>query len=316
MPSKDFAMCREPHFNHKGTSTYGAATPLWFDAHLKKSFSYPENPEIKLDFKSDKARPTLAIKVDERLPVRIVDVFYTRDGLMNGFREVINRFWEFSEAKKGGVTYQADLKVYGTEHPLWVYVNVHYDLPPELADKARSVRDRLVVSSRLLMLEGKELPSLGKQDMLPKTNVIQSFEDPLWKKRWYSTRAFWSMNSFCSASPALEVPKKGAKLAFELQADEPNAFVLGLGDYYAEVKVSGGSDVQRVELRLSDFLHNYQRGSGPVAISDWSEISQGRLELGPSFSFKKLTDADGKKVALGGDWKGKLPELKTLYWSN
>jgi dienelactone hydrolase len=46
MPSNTFAMCREPHFSHKGTSTYGAAIPLWFDAHLKKSFSYPDNPEI------------------------------------------------------------------------------------------------------------------------------------------------------------------------------------------------------------------------------------------------------------------------------
>ena len=221
---------------------------------MKKSFSYPDNPELKLDFKSDKARPKLTIKVDERLPVKFVDVYYTRDGLMNGFREVINRFWEFSEAKKDGTTYQADLNLYGTERPFWVYVNVHYDLPPELADKARSVRDRLVVSSRLLMLEAKDLPVLSKQDILPKTNVIQSFEDPLWKKRWYTTRAFWPMNSFCSASPAIEAPKKGAKLVFELQADEPNTFVLGLGNYYAEVKVSGGPDVQRIELSPADFF--------------------------------------------------------------
>ena len=315
MPSKTFAMCREPHFNHKGTSTYGAATPLWFDAHLKKSFAYPDNPEIELDFKSDKAQPKLTIKVDKRLPVKFVDVYYSRDGLMNGFREVINRFWEFSKAEQNGATYQANLKLYGTERPLWVYVNVHYDLPPELADKARSVRDRLVVSSRLLMLEAKDLPVLGQQDILPKTNVIQSFEDSQWKKRWFSTRAFWPMNSFCSASPALEIPNEDTKLVFELRADEPNTFVLGLGNYYAEVKIFGGPDVQRIELSPSDFLHNYQRGSGPVAIADWSEIWQGKLYLGPSFVFKKPKDAEGKKVALGGAWNGKLPEFKKLYWS-
>ena len=33
----------------------------------------------------------MAIKVDERLPVEFVDVYCTRDGLMNGFRDVINR---------------------------------------------------------------------------------------------------------------------------------------------------------------------------------------------------------------------------------
>ncbi|MDB2686094.1 hypothetical protein N9Y42_02680 [Mariniblastus sp.] len=62
-----------------------------------------------------------------------------------------------------------------------------------------------------------------------------------------------------------------------------------------EVKLSGGPEVQRIELSPADFLHNYQHGSGPVAIADWSEIWQGKLYLGPSFAFKKLKDAEGKK---------------------
>ena len=102
---------------------------------------------------------------------------------------------------------------------------------------------------------------------------------------------------------------------FELRADKPNTFVLGLGNYYAEVKISGGPDVQRITLSPADFLHNYQRGSGPVAIADWSEIWQGELYIGPSFAFKRLKDAEGKKVLSGGDWNEKLPEFKKLSWS-
>ena len=180
MPSKQFAMVREPHFSHKGTVNYGQGMPLWFDAHLKEDFKYPANPTLTMDVSGESARPTVKIKVDDSLPVEMVDIYYTRDGMENGFRDVRFRFWEFSAAVKNGDSYEAGVDIYGTDKPLWIYANVHYKLPENVANRSDRKIPNLVTSSLLLKIQPGDLTHLASaSEKLPKTKLIQSFEDPI-----------------------------------------------------------------------------------------------------------------------------------------
>ena len=62
-----------PHHNHQDTPEYEVATLLWFDWHLKKSFSMPNTPATTLKLRTDAGVPTFTVRPDRSRPVVSVD---------------------------------------------------------------------------------------------------------------------------------------------------------------------------------------------------------------------------------------------------
>lgn len=121
-----------PHHNHQDTAEYEVATLLWFDQHLKGTFTFPKTPETTLKLNVADGVPAFTVEPDSSKRILSVDVFYTQHGKSDDEPEdrenTMHRFWHHAVASEANGRWTAKLPVSSTKKPLWVYANILYSL--------------------------------------------------------------------------------------------------------------------------------------------------------------------------------------------
>ena len=307
--TREWRLSISPHHNHQDTAEYEVGTQVWMDHFLKGEGVIPKTPKTTLALKTESGVPALTIEADAAKPILGVEVYYTREGQMDGkkedFTNTKNRFWYFAPAKKNGKSWKADLPLCGLEKPLWVYANVIYGLDAPIQGVGYYYRpyssDRFVISSLPHMVAGAELQSAGTKPTRQPSLLIEDFEGD-WKKQWFSYKPDnWAVSTHKIYTEEWKAPV-GARLAFEVRADTPNKLVVGLDSSAAEVVLKGGADWQSIELAPANFLNADNEN-----LKDWSGAKE--LRLGAK---ETLSGKTNKEV--GGNWQGAPPQFRNLRW--
>ena len=298
-----------PHHNHQDTAEYEVGTQVWMDHFLKGEGVIPKTPKTTLTLKTKDGVPALSIEADDSKPILGVEVYYTREGQVDGkkedFTNTKNRFWYYAPAQKDGKVWKAALPLCGLEKPLWVFANVIYGLEETIQGVGYYYRpystDRFVISSLPHMVTSGDLQASGVKATRTPSLLIEDFEGD-WKKQWFAYKPEdWAISTHKIYTEEWKAPA-GARLAFEVRADQPNKLAVGLDSSAAEVVVQGGSDWQMVVLEPANFLN----GSNEP-LKDWSSVKE--LRLGAK---ETLSGKTNKEV--GGNWQGPAPAFRNLRW--
>ena len=295
MPAKVFNMARSEHFNHKHNASCAAANFLWFDAHLKKCFTYPDMPALTVDLETKDGRPLVIITPDQSKPIAWIDIYYTQDAQYNDYPQIKSRFWKYAHPVKQGGQVVAALDLYGMEQPLWIFANVHYKLEKSRDDyKFKNHSDEFTVTSRMIMKSNDELRAAGTKATGSVSTIVESF-DKQWEKNWYFPRGGrLPMESWCLNDQSVAIPEYG-KLVIKVKSQEQNRLRVGIndykaGDYSAEFTLKGGDAVETIEVY--PFMLNKKEGG---CMSDWQDVPRSRIALGAA-----------------GRWQGIQPEFKQI----
>ncbi len=312
--SEQWRLTCSPHHNHQDTPQYETAGPLWFDQHLKGTFTYPKTPESSLELKTGNGVPLFSVKPDASQPILYVDVYYTQQG-----REVdeitnivhrMNRFWHHAQAKQDGKAWTADLPVLDTDKPLWVYANVVYPLDEPLTGAGYYygiyTATRFNLSSTMHIVAPAQLAAAGVRATLMPSLVIESFADG-WEKQWFTYRPEdWARKTHKVYDQQWKAPPS-AKLALEVKAEKTNRLVAGIDEYAADVQLTGNNQWQPIVLSPGDF-----RNATGDRLPDWNGIKEFRLS--GRATLVATVDGENKVVQLGGDWQGAKPAFRNLQW--
>jgi hypothetical protein len=303
-----------PHHNHQDTPKYEVATQLWFDQHLKDAFTCPETPKTSLDLNSVDAIPSFTVEPDASQPILYVDIYYTQQGQEEGEirnrENRINRFWHHARARKNGTTWTADLPLFSTNLPLWVYANVVYplDTPVTAAGYYYTAftAETFNLSSMVQMVTSDQLKVDGVRATLQPSHMIETFADG-WEKEWFTYRPEdWARKTHKMYDAQWKAPAR-ARLALEVRAARPNELVVGIDQYAAEIQLNGEAAWQSITLSARDF-----RNITGDPLPDWQGIKEFRL--GSQETFRPKRGDTNKPVTLGGAWQGAKPEFRNLRW--
>jgi len=304
-----------PHHNHQDTPEYEVASQLWFDQHLKETFTFPETPRTAVTLKTEDGIPTASVTLDDSLPVLAVDVHYTRHGQMDGVKDSMentrNRFWHCAKATREGQVWQASLPLSNTDQPLWVYANVTYALAEPVAYAGYYYRvgssKAFTLSSRMFMVSADELKAAGVKATRKPSMTIETFETD-WKKQWFTYRTEdWGRRTHKIYDEMWKAPP-GAKLAFDVLAAQSNKLMVGIDAFATEVALAGGGTWQSVVLAPSDF-----KDVLGTALTHWQGIRE--LRLGASETLRKRVDEKMKSLQFGAPWQGPNPKFRKLRWT-
>jgi hypothetical protein len=303
-----------PHHNHQDTPEYEVATQLWFDQHLKGAFTCPDTPKTSLDLNPADGVPSFTVEPDASRPVLYVDVYYTQQGQEEGEikdrENRINRFWHHARARQNGTIWTADLPLFSTNLPLWVYANVVYPLDTSITAAGYYYRsftaEAFNLSSLVQMVTPNQLQAAGVRAALQPSLVIETFTDD-WEKGWFTYRPEdWARRTHKVYAAKWRAPAH-ARLALEVRAVQSNRLVIGIDQYAAETQLNGGAKWQSIVLSAQDF-----RNATGESLPGWRGIKE--LRLGPQETLKPKRGATNKPVTLGGAWQGTKPEFRNLCW--
>lgn len=307
--SSDWRMAISPHHNHQDTPEYEVATQIWMDHILKGQGRIPRTPETTLALKTDDGVPVLTVAADTSMPVLGVEIYYTREGQVDGKRDdmknTICRFWHCAPATRDGGHWKAALPLCGLDKPLWVYANVIYGLDQPITAAGyyygTYTTDRFVISSLPHLVGVAELQAAAVKSTRTPTPLIEDFQGD-WKKHWFTYKPEdWALSTHKPSASEWKAPA-GARLAIEVRSAQPNTLVVGLDNSAAEVALQGGADWQQVVLNPADFL---DAARSPLA--DWSTVRQLRLGAEQTLAGKPSRKA-------GTPWQGQPPEFRNLRW--
>ena len=312
--SRDWRVTCSPHHNHQDTAEYEVATLLWFDQHLKGSFSVPRTPQTQLQLDTSDGVPVFTVRPDASRQILSVDVFYTQQGKADERPEdrldTMHRFWHHAAATNTDGVWTAPLPLSSTDKPLWVYANVRYPLDEPVSGAGYYYgiynTDSFNLSSLLQVATAEEIKVAGARATLQPSSLIEDFEGD-WEKGWFTYRPDeWARTTNKLNSELWKAPT-GATLFLEVRAAERNKLVLLLDDYAAEVQIAGGDEWQPIALRPEDF-GDY----GGEALDGWSGIRQ--LKLSPAEHLRPGRGQSGQPRLIGANWKGTPPQFRNLQW--
>jgi cephalosporin-C deacetylase-like acetyl esterase len=312
--STDWRVTCSPHHNHQDTAEYEVATQLWFDQYLKDSFVVPNTPMTAVDMKTSSGVPSLMVTADASKPILYVDVFYTQQGQTDGLKDdrenTMNRFWCHAATKPTGVaSWRADLPLFSTDKPLWVYANVVYALDKPISGAGyyygNYEADKFNLSSLVKLVSAADLKAAGVKATLKASLIIETFEDG-WKKEWFSYRpGDWTLTTHKVYDPRWRAPAS-ATLALDVRCEKANTIIVGLDTQAAEAALKGGSEWQTVTFAPSDF-----NNADGEALADWSGLKALRFA---SREVLRSSNKQTKPVHLGARWNGAAPEFRNLSW--
>ena len=312
--SADWRVTCAPHHNHQDTAEYEVASQLWFDQHLKGTFTFPRTPQTELALKSPEGVPILTVRPDPSKPILRVDVFYTQQGQMDGLKDdpdnTKNRFWHHATTGNQGGTWVAKLPLLSTDKPLWAYANVVYPLDPPVSGAGYYYRlytsDRFNLSSLMHMTTAEELKTSGVKATLQPSLLIESFVGD-WEKEWFNYKPEeWTRNTHKLHDDQWKAPA-GATFAIEVLSELANKLIVGMDGHAAEVELTGGAAWQAITLDAGDF-----KDASGTARSNWSNIKELRLTATDRLTSKK--DGKDQQLQLGAAWKGANPKFRNLRW--
>jgi len=310
--SKEWRVTCAPHHNHQDTANYEVATQLWFDQHLKGTFSVPQTPRTELTLDTKSGVPSIVVLPEASKAVVSVDVFYTQQGQIDGEKDDSNntkaRFWHHADATKKEGRWTAELPVFSTDKPLWVYANVVYPLDQPVTGAGyyygSYTAEQFNLSSLMAMVKPAELKAAGVKATLQSSLMIETFEDG-WEKEWFTYKpGEWARKTHKIYDPQWTAPAD-AKLELEVRSTEPNKLVVGFDEFATEIQLAGGEEWQPIVLSTEDF-HNAKGEALPA----WSGIRE--LQIGHQETLRNR--ATSQSLKLGGAWRGGKPAFRNLQW--
>ena len=312
--SQEWRVTCSPHRNHQDTPEYEVATLLWFDQHLRQSFTVPQTPRTALSLKSPAGVPQLIVRPDKSRPILSVDVYYTQHGkpteLPEDREDTMSRFWHHARAEESHDEWTARLPISDVNKPLWVYANVLYALDEPVSGAGYYYgtyrADAFDLSSLLTTVTPEALQSAGVQATLEPSLIIEDFTDG-WEKEWFRyPRDDWAASTHKLRAERWK-PPHGARLSLEVQSESPNRLVVLIDSFAADVELSGGAKWQEVHLTPADF-ENFNGES----ITTWDGIR--RFKLSPAEHLKPARRIPGQPKVVGGHWNGPVPRFRNLRW--
>lgn len=311
----DWRVTCSPHHNHQDTAVYEVATQVWMDQQIKGSFEVPATPQTGLNLRTEDGIPALTVRPDASRPILAVDVYYTQQGQMDGKPDdrenTMNRFWHYAPTAKQGDTWTADVPVFTTDKPLWVYANVLYPLDEPINGAGyyygTYTTDRFNLSSLVHLVSADELKAAGVNATRKPSLMIETFEGD-WQKEWFTYRPDeWARSTHKVYDPQWAAPE-GAKLALDVRCAQPNALVVVLDGKAAEAALAGGGEWQHIVLSARDFTD----ATGDAQV-DWGGIKT--LKLCAEETLREQVNGEGQTRKAGGAWKGAQPEVRDLKWT-
>lgn len=315
--SADWRVTCSPHHNHQDTAEYEVAGPLWFDQHLKGTFSYPKTPGFKLSLGTKDGVPTAVVTPDSAKPILGVDVYYTQHGQgageKNNHDNTKNRHWRHAPTVRKGDEWTAALPLITTDKPLWVYANVSYPLDAPVTGAGyyygSYTAKTFNLSSRMRAASPAKLKAAGVKATLRPSKTIETFE-PDWEKEWFNYRAGeWGRRTHKLYDEQWRAPKN-ARLELTVRSEESNRLVIGIDSFAAEIELNGGNQRQTLRLAPADFT---DAEGNPLA--GWEGAMELRLLAGDTLR-SNGRGADRKSRKLGAAWKGAKPAFQNLRWIN
>lgn len=312
--SKNWRVVAAPHHNHQDTPEFTVQSLLWFDQHLKGTFTFPATPEMHVKLSVNQGTPKVAVFADDSKPIQSVDIYYTQHGQMDGLKDdrvnTSTRFWRHVKAVREDGSWCAKLPIFSTEAPLWVYANVSYQLEEPVTAANYYYRvvtsDTFELSSLPQIFTPKQLSAAGVVATLKPSQMIESFEDG-WQEMWFSyTPDAWGRRTHKINDAQWKAPK-GATLALQVSTEEANKLVVGLDEYATEVELQGGSIWEAIDLAPSDF-----RNVDGVCLENFSKIRELSLNASKTLKGKRGTSA---RVQVGASWQGADPVFNDLHWA-
>lgn len=312
--SSEWRVTCSAHHNHQDIPKFEAASQLWFDQHLKGTFRFPTTPQIEVNLKTKEGIPTIMVRPDQSKTVLSVEVYYTRQGQMDGLKDdrdnTKNRYWHYAETTKQGEGWNASLPLTNTKQPLWVYANVTYPLDKPLSYAGYYYRvnssTEFNLSSLMFMATSDELKAAGVKATLNPSLTIETFEGD-WGKEWFTySPEEWGKRTHKIYDERWRAPA-GAKMAFEIRSMNRNKFVVGIDQYATEIQLDGNEDWERIELAPNDF-----KDVTDTALANWEGIRE--LRFGATDTLRIRVDGKNKSIKFGDEWKGPDPEFRTLHW--
>ncbi len=312
--SSDWRITSSPHHNHQDTPQYEVATLLWFDEHLKGSFSFPETPRVTVTLGAATDVPTVAVRPDRSRRILAVDVFYTQHGKDREGPEdreaTMHRFWRYAHPVEGDGVWTAGLRLASIDRPVWVYANVLYALDAPVTGAgyyyAEFTSARLNLSSPLETVSVAELRAAAVRATLEPSTRIEDFAGN-WAKEWFTYRPDeWAITTHKLHDDVWKAPA-GAALALRVRAAEANRFVIVIDGHAAEVELAGGGEWEDVVVSPSEF-----RDHAGESLRGWSGIR--RLTLAPRERLRPKRGGAGEPRIVGGNWRGPAPEFRALRW--
>lgn len=303
-----------PHGNHQDTAEYQIAGLLWFDQHLKNTFTFPQTPQTSLMLKTNNKVPSFTVRPDAGKPIRSVDIYYTQHGQMEGEKNdrdnTVSRFWRHAVTTQNGHGWTADLPLINTDKPLWVYANVLYPLDASESGAgyyySLYAAEVFNLSSLVQTATPDQLKAAGVMATLKPSRMIETCEGD-WEKEWFTYKPEdWARRTHKLYDEQWQAPTD-AKLAFEVRSAQRNRLVVGIDQYATEVQLEGNSVWQPVELTPADFLD-----AAGDTIQAWAGVKQ--LRLGAKETLRSTHRGEEQKRTLGADWNGTKPEFRNLRW--
>jgi len=297
MPSEHIGYTVNPHMNHRATAEHVFPSMLWFDAHLKGTFDFPQTPALEVNLKSGNGVPTASLKPDQIDKVAKVDIYYSVDN------HILSRFWRSAASRRSGDTWEAQLPVTSEGQPLYVIANVYYQLDHDVVGYPwmRAAPETFGVTSELRAFTPAELQSAGvRGDKVRERRLQAEFDYQDWYRLNWENPHAWSAYTRKIKDPRFVGPD-GASLAMDIQVAHDTTFLIHVrnnswgaypdgkrGEYYAPVAVKASPDWQTLRLELEDFQPTTSQTKEPL--TNWRHITElglcGRLRV----------EKDGKSV--------------------
>jgi hypothetical protein len=317
--SNEWRVSCSPHHNHQDSPEFEVATQIWFDRHLKAQSKIPVTPVVQLELASGKL-PRLSVNVDLNREVKGVEVFFTQQGIIekrggpkDNSSNTKHRFWQFVQPSKSGAdnTWTANLPIFDTQRPLWVFANVVYALDETVSGAGYYYgtyqTDSFVLSSLLHTISANELSKSGTVASEYNGLEIDNFTGE-WKRDWFRYNFNkWGFRTNKLHEPTWSARSRNARLSIEVKSEITNKMVLWIDGYGVELSLLGNNLWQRFSFSSTDF-----KNSEGGTLTGWSDIRELRLDDVETLEVPKGSKA--KKVKIGSPWQGNPPEFRHLSW--
>ena len=326
--SRHVASTVAPHLNHRALPETAICGILWFDQHLKGSFTFPETPDLDVAVDATTGVPRATLRPDRPADVTQVDIYYSIDP------HCLTRFWRDAEAKRDGDVWRAELPVMTAEQPLFVYANVSYPLDTERTGfRGGKPPATFMISSRETILLPEELQRAGVKATDGPSRQIDDFARGWhdWFRLEWGNPHHWVATTRKIKDPKWRGPKD-ATLVFDVRCPADNVLKVtvisngwgaypGLpwaGTYEARKPLEGSADWQTVRVSLADLISGKKNEAGkqpslPTSLPSWDTATE--LSFGWAQSYMK----DGQEVKFGSEnmqqngWR-EPREFRNLRW--
>ena len=303
-PGDSFRFACAPNLDHRDKPEHFVCGPLWFDQHLKGSFTLPQTPETTLELKTERGIPLLRVSPDASRTIQSVDVYFNqhpRD------EKCANPCWRHVKTVLSENSWTAELPLHTVERPLRVYANVRYALESPIIGAGYYygvyTAKEFTLSSRLTTATPEMLRESNVQPSDQPSLLIEAFEAD-WQQGWYSfnENGDWPFRTNKIQHPKWKGPN-GARFVLEVQSTQPNTLVLQLDQHAASATLLSGDTWQTISLRCADFLD-----ANGDRLGDWATANELAI-------VQKVTLKQGNTTKnVGAVWLGDLPRFRQMRW--